>query len=505
MSTALIFALTLAGLGLLMLLERMGLPAPAAVTGSYVLMGVAAVALALLNMTSRLGRFVIGHERGARLTATSLAATLLLTGLALFRQAPDPAPLLLLVLLGWLGGLLLAGSRPWRNLRQPPADPGDSDPLAGGTGARAIAGLALLVLVLSGALLIWERSRMLWSPLLLGSDPNQMTSLALVTGALLVLGGMAGLGRLALVTLALVVLAALLPAAADVLRLAPMFPEAAALVPDAMARLAGWITNPAGFSGLSWPLAQAALTGLVFGAASGQALAILPGRPARLASGTAAIVVAALLCGLMMLAEWQIRAGIMGGLRAAPPAQWPGFVFDPALRGWLSVCGAFPDDPLAAALACGTGTPRAPLPADALRLSESLALPAFAVSLGWPVLIGHVWIVLPAWLSLIGFLVLVQVVATGLSERILFRLLRPRALRSARLAYGRLTVLGLAAGMALFGGQIGTLPSAFLLWLQAGAALLLAVATAIRIVDTLVRHPARRKERLPVPAPIEAS
>ncbi|MCZ8186933.1 MAG: hypothetical protein O9308_11165 [Beijerinckiaceae bacterium] len=502
MSTALIFALTLAGLCILMLTERMGMPAPLAVTGSYVLMGLAAVGLALLNMTSRLGRFVIGHERGAHLTATCLAATLLLTGFSLFRQAPDPAPLLLFVLLGWIGGLMLAGTRPWRNFRHPPADPADRDPLAGGSGARIVAGLALLVLVLAGALLIWERSRLLWSPVLLGSDPTRMTSLALVTGSLLVLGGMAGLGRLALVATALALFTGVLPAAAEMLRLLPRLPESGLVLGEATVRLSAILK---GLSAPSWPLAQAGLTGLVFGAASGQALAILPGRSERLAGGTMAILLAVLLCGVMLLADWQIRAGIIETLRTTPPGQWPAFVFDPGLGGWLTACGSRPDDALAVALACGTGTPRAPLPLDALRVDDRFALPALAVSLGWPVLIGHVWTVLPAWLSLIGFLVLVQVVATGLSERILFRLLRPRALRSARLAYGRLAVIGLATGMALAGGQIGTLPSDFLLWMQLGAALLLAVATCVRIVEALFRRPARPVMPEPAPAPLEAS
>ncbi|MCZ8182569.1 MAG: hypothetical protein O9322_06330 [Beijerinckiaceae bacterium] len=505
MSTALIFALTLAGLSILMLTERMGMPASLAVTGSYALMGLAAVALALLNMTSRLGRFVIGHERGAPLTATCLAATLLLTGFSLFRRSPEPATLLLLVLLGWVGGLLLAGTRPWRNFRQPPEDPADRDPLAGGSGARKIAGLALLVLVLAGALLIWERSRLLWSPILIGSDPSRMTSLALVTGALLVLGGMAGLGRLALVAVALAFFTGLLPAAAEMLRLVPHLPASGLILEGAK----GWLAPiPALLEGLavpSWPRAQAALTGLVFGAASGQALALLPGRRDRVASAAMAILLAGVLFGVMLLADWQIRTGIVEALSATAPGQWPGFVFDPGLKGWLTACGSQPDDALAVALACGTGTPRTLLPVDALRFDDSLALPALAVSLGWPVLIGHVWAVLPAWLSLIGFLVLVQVVATGISERILFRLLRPRALRSARLAYGRLAVVGLAIGMALFGWQIGALPADFLLWLQLGAALLLALATLVRMVEAVVRRPARPVGQESAPVPLEAS
>ncbi|MCZ8375646.1 MAG: hypothetical protein O9342_09745 [Beijerinckiaceae bacterium] len=505
MSTALIFVLTLAGLSILMLTERMGMSASLAVNGSYALMGLAAVALALLNMTSRLGRFVIGHERGARLTATCLAATLLLTGFLLFRRSPEPAALLLLVLLGWTTGLLLAGTRPWRNFRHPPEDPADRDPLAGGSGARKLAGLALLVLVLAGALLIWERSRLLWSPVLLGSDPTRMTSLALVTGALLVLGGMAGLGRLALVTVALALFTGLLPATLEMLRLVPHLPDTGLIIEGTRGRLALIPSLLEDLTAPSWSRAQAALTGLVFGAASAQALALLPGRRDRVASGMTAIFLAAILCGAMLLADWQIRAGIIETLRSAPPGQWPAFVFDPGLKGWLTACGSQPDDALAVALACGTGTPRTLLPVNALRFDDSLAMPALAVSLGWPVLIGHVWTVLPAWLTLIGFLVLIQVVATGISERILFRLLRPRALRSARLAYGRLAVVGLATGMALFGGQIGTLPEDFLLWLQLGAAMLLAVVTMVRITEALVRRRGQPAVQEPAPVPLEAS
>ncbi len=88
--------------------------------------------------------------------------------------------------------------------------------------------------------------------------------------------------------------------------------------------------------------------------------------------------------------------------------------------------------------------------------------------LGWPVLAGHIWVVLPAWLSLIGFLALVQACATGLSERLAFRLLRPRSLRSTRLVFARIAILALA--LFLVGKEWGwrQVPEDRLFWLMMG-------------------------------------
>mgnify|MGYP000965333945 CR=1 FL=1 len=46
-----------------------------------------------------------------------------------------------------------------------------------------------------------------------------------------------------------------------------------------------------------------------------------------------------------------IEAIITGQIRQMPPQQWPVFVFDEPLRGWLTACGVAPEDALAAARA----------------------------------------------------------------------------------------------------------------------------------------------------------
>lgn len=504
MLTALIFVLTLAALALLMLVERMGLPAIVAVEGSYVIIGLAALALAIVNTTSRLGRFMIGHERGAALSSTALVAALVLTGLTVVLPLGKPLLMLLALLTGWLAGLLLTGDRPWRNFRMPPPDPADPDPLAGGTGAAIVGQIAVLAMVLATALFVWDRSRLAWQPVLAGSLLEGVSTLALVSGAILVLGGMAGLARLALVSLALMLAMAVTPA----------LTEAARQVESLSAWLATWPGMQA------WPVLREALlpaewthpalaalvlaflAGLAIGHASAQALSSLPRRSQRGAAAFAGAALALSLCGLVAAGDNYLAGFVQGGLARTAPAQWPAFVFDPAIRGWLLVCGQWPQDPLAAAVACNTGTARALLPAQALAVEPRLARPALAMAMGWPVLAGHIWALLPVWLALVGFLALVHTLATGLSERGLFRLLRPRALRSDRLLHGRLAVLALAIGMALLERQVSAFPQAAIIWLMAGSVLLLGHVILVLAVEAAVRR--WRRPALPV-APAVAS
>jgi hypothetical protein len=289
------------------------------------------------------------------------------------------------------------------------------------------------------------------------------------------------------------------------LREAPLITERLVRLSDGFPALS--FPPLSGFSALPRRSVEAGLLGLAIGAASSQIFAVLPARRHRLKSGALALLLASSLAALMLLANLYLRNGVEIALQGLPPTQWPAFVFDPVLRGWLVVCGATPEDPLAAALACGTGSPRVALPPNALLFDQDIARPALAVALGWPVLIGHVWIILPAWLSLVGFLTLMQVLATGLAERVAFRLLRPRALRSARLAYGRLTVLAIALALGVFGSRITPLPADAMLWVMLGAAMLLAVASFIRLAEALVRY--SRRPEAPAgasdPALIEAS
>lgn len=500
MLTALIFTLTLAALALLMLLERMGVPASVAVQGSYAVMALAALAVAVINTTSRLGRFMIGHERGAALSATALVTTLLLGGASVFLALADPGPRLALLAAGWLVGLPLTGTRPWRNLRRPAVDPADLDPLAGGSGAAKVAQFAMLVLIAAACLQVWEQSRPVWTPVLPGSASHSLAPLALVAGMILVLGGMSGLARLALVALALIFATALPPTLIELAREAPLI----------AAKLTGFNVNflasiPTPASLQAWLVFDnAGLVafglGLALGGASGQALAVLPGWRSRAASAGMALAMAALVCLLLLLADSFLHQAIEASLRDIPPAQWPAFVFDPAIRGWLTACGQVPQDPLAAAVACGTGTPRTLLPVRALVFDNAMARPALAVAIGWPVLAGYVWLVLPAWLALVGFLALLHSLATGLSERGLFRLLQPRALRSVRLGFGRMSVVALCAILAWLEMRAIRVPALAMAWLMLGAGLLLAIATIVRLTEWIFSRLSRRQPPVDHPA-----
>ncbi len=226
----------------------------------------------------------------------ALTATLLLTGFLLFRQAATPLPQLLALFFGWALALASVGTVPWRNFRHPPADPADRDPLAGGSGAGRVAGFAVLVIVLAVALYLSEMSRLTWQPILLARTGGSLAGLAVVTAALLVLGGMAGLGRLALIALTLALAAAIIPAMTALITEAARLPDTAA----------GWLREVRALTPatvLIWlqsvgslPILVALFAGFAFGKRLGASACRGSGRAMRFVCAA----VAALIAGVFM-------------------------------------------------------------------------------------------------------------------------------------------------------------------------------------------------------------
>ncbi len=470
MTSALIFALSMAGFGLLVFGERMGLGTELASLGVAGIFVLAGTALALVSMTSRLNRFVVGADRGAGLVLATIVASLLIFGFDILfkpdmeasRQTdafgadvfganafgPNVFGAGFAFLLGFSAALILTPFNPWRNFGAHAAQRNttaliDQDPARETCGALpVVAGVMALA-----AGLIVVRYFPVAIDTLVGVTgwpraPAFLSALVLI-GLPAVLGGLLGLGRTALVLVAIALATIAAPFAVFMLgeflaqfdaaalnTLLASGSEAARTLATTVQLNAEWPALALGFAAGLVVLQPAA----ALGSASTRFFAVLAG------------VAMALIVTLVARSDVSmLREIIANRIAAAPPAQWPVFVFDEALRGWLSTCGVTPEDAQAAAQACGTRNPRAPLPPGAYRFAEGLAAPALALAQGWPIILGFISGLVRPLIALIALGVLLHAAASGVAERLLFRILHPRALRAWRLAMARLALIVLLA------------------------------------------------------------
>lgn len=462
MTSALIFALSMAGFGLLVFGERMGLGTQLASFGVAGIFVLVAVALALANMTSRLHRFMVGSGRGAGFGLTALIAGALVFGLQFGLPVPahtfGPDQFLVPVfalLAGFIGALIFVPLSPWQGFGAAfVAEAGvnrkaaDRKAIETATSTRgALPVLAIAVACLSGLLIVR------YFPLAVdriaettGWQRQILFDVALASGATMaLLGGLQALSRAALVLIVVAFMTAAVPAillltggvldqlGSEMVKRMAETTMADARLPELDAFRMQWPTMALGF---------------VLGLAVFQPAT--PVRtPARRVAAIVAGIIAALGFGLLVrVGEHQLNDLIVNRIVAAPPSQWPVFVFDETIRGWLSACSAFPEDALAATRQCGTGHPRNVLSGASLRFESALGLPALALAQGWPIILGFIWALLIPLLGLVILAFFLHAAASGFSERVLFRLLHPRALRSWRLAIARLTLIAMT--MALF-------------------------------------------------------
>ncbi len=498
MISAAVLALSLSGFGLLVFGERMGLGPQLAAFGVIAIFAIATIALALASMTSRLNHYVTASARGAGLRLAALVTVMLLLGLR--TRAADAGAVLPAgaVILGFLGARVLVWRTPWRNflpqgtsMRLDAPDPRDRDP---GTGTRGTLAVLALATLLAAALLAVE----FFSPTLdvlaaITDWPRPSLALASIirSGCLILLGGMPALGRAGVFLTAMAVITILFPFAMlalsdgigklGVLEIRGMATQA---LTSAMANARLLATGGLETLGLTlkaeWP---SLALGFILGVIAVQPATALPSRAGRFLAMTAGLALALALLIILRANDQMVREIIASQIVALPPSQWPLFVFDETLRGWLAVCGTFPEDAVAAARACGTGHPRTLLPAGAFRFDDGLAAPALALAQGWPITLGFIRGLLPTLLMLAAIALFLHAAACGLGERVLFRTLHPRALRSSRLAAIRLTQLALLIGLYLADRRGVRLDPLMFRWALFGLA---GIALVAMIADWLI-------------------
>lgn len=472
----LVLVLSLAGFGLLILGERMGLAADLAAGGVLVIVLAAGLALALFSTTTRLARFMVGAGHGAAFGFASVLSCLLAFAASALSAAGG---LVGHAAAGWLSigvvcGLAVPGFHPWRDFDGGAAGTEgairrDPDPRAEGRGALALAALAVALAAI--LLVLFFLPRMLDR---LGEVSGWSRGwlwglLAIFAGAMPLLGGLRGMRRAALFVTGIALVSVIIP----------LLAHFAAAIPAGMPVLAIRIGPDRAVAFLRdlWQAGggTAAALGFAIGLVARQGGAAVSGGGRRFL----AIVFGGALGFLLALSAdtgGVLLDAIEARLRGQGPAQWPVFVFDDALRGWVTACGIVPEDAGTAARACGAGGTRAPLRPDALGFSPRLAPVALALSMGLPAILGFIWGVLMPLVNIIALGILVHAGTSGLTERMIFRLLLPRALRASRLAMARLATLALLLGLFLADGRNMRLDPALFRWGLLSTTLIVAAA-----------------------------
>lgn len=501
MTSALVVALSCAGFGLLVFGERMGLGAQLAAWGVAGIFILATIVLALSSMTSRLPRFLAGAERGAAIGLAAAVTCLLLPGAT---AGADLAGATIALGGGFLAAVLLAPFNPWRQRDGSGlvGQGGDRDPGQDSRGALAV--FMVAVMIAAGAIALDRLPAALDRLVEATGWPRalaRITALGLVTLVGL-LGGLHGLARTARVLIVIALVTAAVPftlffageffdqfSAAFLRQLAEGALESGGAALKTLSPRAEWPAFALGFA-LGLIALQPAAT---VRSATGRGLALLAG-----------MLIALALGALARTGQWLLDDLVTHRITGAAPLQWPLFVFDETLRGWLTACGTAPEDAQAAARACASGHPRNLLPAGSLRFDRELGAPALALAQGWPIILGYIWGLLTPFFGLLAVGLLAHAAATGFSERVLFRTLNPIALRAWRLAMARLGLIAAMAGLYAADSLALRLDPAVFRWLLAGSmGLAFTAMLASRLIAGIRFFRARRAARN-APAPPDA-
>lgn len=468
MTAVLTLALVVVAILLLSFAGRLGLSGGLDLALIPILLGLGVLFIGLVSATSRLNVYLDASDRKSILWPFSMQLVLLLSGLALLPNfgPAEPRSGGALLVAYVLTMLLVPAREPVSLLPRPERRMGGAD--------RALivgfvtAGFALLLF------LLWFEPVLSWLSRASGLSAAPFRISALVALAVLVLlGGLAALLRLAAGALILASLFAGLPlllaAAVEILRQAGPWDVAAggaaasALLPGMAA-----FAQDAAF----W---QAAAMGTGLGLVG---LASVPGLRGPLRRGGFGGVVAVLAAGLALVIEREaqvLHGLVIRELVPVAPQNWPLFVFDEAIRGWLKVCSFAPRDAIDVIQECRRQGVTATIPPEMFEIRPDLVGPALAVSRGLPVTFGLVSGLVGPLFAFLSLGLLLHVAASGLSELLLFRLFKPGALRAARLVRARLMAIALLSAFVLVPGFPPDFDPRITGWLSLSLALLLAV------------------------------
>ncbi|CAN1502290.1 hypothetical protein MCEMSEM23_00525 [Rhabdaerophilaceae bacterium] len=439
MKSVLSLAIVVVTILLVAFAERLGLPGGLASWLVISALAIFVVGLSLLSATSRLSIFLDGDEQAGWVGQIALQVSLLAGALTLLEASHlrDPAAGLALVA-GYLAAVTIAPARCAFQVRAQPDRMMSGLDTAGMFGLATSAAAVLLMVVFFRPFVALLSDRVGESEVLVrayGLD---------IVGMIGILGGYAGLSRLSRGVLVLVLLFIVLPLLSDGLARGVSSLFDLPIRGDAASLLAGATEMLSTQSDLSIP----AVTGLCLGLVG---LVFMPGQRSlkgRLGIALPALIIVGGMAALLLREIWALERFMTASIFTAPPSEWPLFVFDETLRGWMKVCGLSPRDAMDVLRSCGLTGPREIVAAARVELSQHLFGPAMAGMRGWPVLFGYVWGLLGPLVALCTICALLHAFATGLTESLLFRFARPNLLRSGRLVSARAVILSTVIGLA---------------------------------------------------------
>jgi hypothetical protein len=443
-----ILALVLAGLSLLVFGERLGLPAPIAASGVFLVLVCGGCAVALAATTTRLPLYL-----GAKAGPTAL--------LALALGSIPVAILLPLSLRVDLveGGVFLAGfavgalvfphcPKPfWRPAR---------DIL--GLSSLLVAMLLLLAALPGSAPLVQFHT---------GTGPKAALLVILLPGFAVLLGGAVGVVRLAGFLAGTFLLMVVVPLGVDALSTSLLYDAIQTGMrfvlehkPDEMVTKLRLLADGGEKAKFGWVFAAGLALSLPFSTFLMQ----VEKHYARLAASLLTVLGMGFIVILGVLCAQAFQTMLMTEIAAVSPNLWPPFVFDERISGWITVCGIAPNDAADVVRACKEGAGKAMTSAadTGLILDTRLAAPAFAMWRGWPIVFGLLANMVLPFLLLAGLAMLLNHAAVRFSEIVLHGWLLPHALKTMRVSLARLSVLGMMAGFGLWLRNGYTLPRAML-------------------------------------------
>ena len=424
---SLLLALSFAGILLLVLGERLGIPAPQAALGVVGIFAVLITILAILTSTTRLQHFLSGAPNAGIRASAALQTCCLLLVVTIepsFIRAPLMATCVLAT--AYLATLLLVPRlRSADEERRFGPDTSDINRVM----ALCTCGFSCLMFFYFFPLVLaLVRDATGWS----GAD---LRLVAIVVVLLpVVLAGLTGLSRVATHLVVVIAFVILLPAGIDVLR--------SAQAGDVLV----WHEQVVAMvRGQHFELPQAsvrlALLGMAFALMNRTRFQTIERRFSRYAATLAGLALASLLAGAAYFGFAALDGVITHEISGVSPERWPIFAFDEAIRGWLRVCAIAPQDAIDLVQACRIRGVALPVPASELLMDSGLRAPALAASRGWPVIMGFIWGLSGPILGLIALGFALHTAATGVSELVLFRMLHPFALKAWRLAAARVMMV----------------------------------------------------------------
>lgn len=461
--------------------ERLGLAA--GLTGLLIpaILGLFILTIALVSATSRLAVYLDASDSPSALRPAAVQLALVLAGLALLPNLSMAEPRTgIALLLAYVVTLILVPPR------RPTSLLPEAERRMGGSERSLM--LGLVTIGFSGILFgLWFEPARTWLAAAISVRGEMIQTLMIAGLALVVLlGGLSALSRLAEGALAFTLVFAGLPLLVALGLDAFRVPDFVGAL-DTTAPLARFRASVSGLA-LNPDTLKAILIGIGLGLIS---LASTPALGSPLRRGGFGLLVGAM--ATLIAVGFAHEAGllpalVMRDLIPTPPQNWPLFVFEESIRGWLIVCQQAPRDAIDVIQACRRSGITGAIPPEMFEIRPDMIGPALAASRGVPATFGLVSGLLGPFFVFVALALVLHVAASGFAETVIYRLLSRQSLRAARLVRARVAVIVILAPFAILSAVPVFSNSRIALWLMLSLALVLAVTLIADWMLALLRQ-----------------